>query len=223
VSEYSGAEVAWYVGGFLAWTPAYVMIIWIGFKQNRLEIPVIAATGNIAWELVWGFFYNVDMGYGLQNVYRGAFIIDALILWFVFRYGREQTSQPIVRSWYPELVIGLLVVWGAVVVAMHRTTNVDLPLGSTSAYLVNLIESLVYVWFGLTVLEPRMMSLVVAWSKGIGTAMVTVFIFMEYPDHDFVRTMAILVGAIDAAYIALLYARRRGRVRLQPTVSAGLP
>jgi hypothetical protein len=222
-AEYSGAEVAWYVGGFLAWTPAYVMIIWIGWKQRRLEIPVVAATANIAWELIWGFFFSVDMGYGLQNVYRGAFLIDVLILWFVFKYGREQTDVPLARRSYPVLVVGLLAVWGAVVVAMHRTTNVDLPLGSTSAYLVNLIESAVYLWFGLTVLDPRALSLVVAWSKGVGTAMVTVFVFLEYPDHDLVRTLAICVGVIDAAYIALLYARRRGRLPVHSAATAALP
>ena len=75
MSDYSGAEIAWYIGGFLAWTPAYVMVIWIGVKQRRLEIPVIAATGNIAWEFIWGWFFHVDMGYGLQNI---AFKVQAL-------------------------------------------------------------------------------------------------------------------------------------------------
>jgi hypothetical protein len=223
VADYSGAEIAWYVGGFLAWTPAYVMILWIGFRQRRLEIPVLAATGNIAWELVWGWFFSVNMGFGLQNIYRGAFVIDAGILYLVFRYGREQTEAPLVRRWYPGLVVVLLLGWGWLVVAMHHTPNVDLPLGSTSAYLINLLESGIYLWFGLKVLEPRSMSLVVAWSKGVGTACVTVFVFLEYPDHAFVRTLAVLVAGVDALYIALLYARRRGLVQLQPAAAAALP
>jgi hypothetical protein len=223
VADYSGWEVAWYVGGFLAWTPAYVMILWIGFKQRRLEIPVLAATGNIAWELIWGFFFSVDMGYGLQNVYRGAFIIDAGIIYLVFRYGRAQASTPLVRRWFAPLVVGLLLAWGWVVVAMHHTPNVDLPLGSTSAYLVNLLESGVYLWFGLMVLDPKVMSLVVAWSKGLGTGFVTVFVFLEYPDHAFVKTLAVVVGIIDAIYIALLYARRRGVAWLEPRTAVALP
>jgi hypothetical protein len=214
-SHYSGAEVAWYIGGFLAWTPAYVMVIWIGLRQRRLEIPVIAATGNIAWEFVWGWFFHVDMGYGLQNIYRGAFLIDAVILYFVFKYGRDQTAAPLARRWHPVFVVALLVGWGWLVVAMHHTTNVDLPLGSTSAYLINLAESGIYVWFGMTVLAADSMSLVVAWSKGLGTAMVTVFVFLQYPDHAFVKTLAVIVGIIDAAYVALMYARRRGIVNAQ--------
>ena len=215
MGEYTGAEILWYIAGFLLWTPAYVMIIWIGFKQKRLEIPAIAATGNIAWELLWGFFYKVDMGYGLQNIYRGAFLIDVLILWFVFKFGRDHTQQPLVRRWHSAIVVVLLVSWGFLVAAMHHTTNVDLPLGSTSAYLVNLAESSIYLWFGMTVLAAGSMSLIVAWSKGLGTAFVTVFVFMRYPDHEFVLTIAVLVGLIDAAYIALMYARRRGLVRIE--------
>ena len=209
MADYSGAEVAWYVGGFLAWTPAYVMILWIGFKHRRLEIPVLAATGNIAWELLWGFFFSVNMGYGLQNIYRGAFLIDAGILYLLFKYGRDQTASPVGRRWFPVVILALLAAWGWVIVSMHHTPNVDLPLGSTSAYLVNLLESGVYLWFGVTVANPRLMSLVVAWSKGLGTAFVTVFVFLEYPDHSFVKTLAVLVGIIDAGYLAVLYARRR--------------
>jgi hypothetical protein len=103
----------------------------------------------------------------------------------------------------------LLLGWAWLVVAMHHTPNVDLPLGSTSAYLINLLESGIYLWFGLKVLNPRSMSLVVAWSKGLGTAFVTVFVFLRYPDHSFVKTLAVLVGIIDAVYIVLLHARRR--------------
>jgi hypothetical protein len=214
-SGYSGAEILWYIGGFLLWTPAYVMIIIIGFRQKRLEIPVLAATGNIAWELLWGFSFHVDMGYGLQNIYRGAFLIDAVILYLVFKHGRDHTQAPLVRRWYPALVVLLLLGWGWLVVAMHHTPNVDLPLGSTSAYLVNLLESGIYLWFGMTVLAVGSMSMVVAWSKGLGTGFVTVFVFLQYPDHSFVKVLAVLVAIIDAAYLALMYARRRGLVQLQ--------
>lgn len=223
MADYSGAEVAWYIGGFLAWTPAYVMILWIGVKHRRLEIPILAATGNIAWELLWGFFFRVDMGYGLQNIYRGAFIIDVGILYLVFKHGRDQIQAPLGRRWYPAVIVALLAAWGWVVVAMHHTTNVDLPLGSTSAYLVNLLESGIYLWAGLSVIDPRSMSLVVAWSKGLGTGMVTVFVFLRYPDHSFVKTLAVLVAIIDVAYLALLYARRRGRLPVPPAPRPALP
>ena len=210
---YTTAELLWYVGGFLAWTPAYVAIIVIAVRHRRLEIPVLAATGNISWEFLWGFVYggDLDMGWGLQAVYIGAFLLDAGILVAVFRYGRAQTTDELVRRLLPVLVVGLLAGWMAIEAGL-RASGGDLPLGSTSAYLVNLAESGVYLWFGLTVLDPRRMSLVVAWSKFVGTAMVSVFVLLRYPDDDFVIALAAVVATLDLAYLVLLSLRRRGAV-----------
>jgi len=209
-SGFSHAELFWYVAGFLAWTPAYVAIIAIALRQRRLEIPVLAATGNISWEFLWGFVYGGDlpMGWGLQAVYIGAFLLDAGILVAVFRYGRQQTSAPLVTRWFPVLVVGLLASWLAVEAGIEASGR-DLPLGSLSAYLVNLVESGVYLWFGLTVLDPRRMSLTVAWSKAAGTAMVSVFVFLRYPADELLRVLAVLVGLLDVGYLVLLTARRR--------------
>ena len=206
---YSGAEIFWYFGGFLAWTPAYVGVLLIAVRERRLEIPMLAATGNIAWEFLWGFVYggNLDMGRGLQFIYIGAFVLDVGILYAVFRYGRDQSTAPLVRRWWPLLVSGVLAGWLAIVAGLHASGR-DLPLGSVSAYLVNLAESGVYLWFGLTLLDPRHMSWTVAWSKFIGTAMVTVFVFLRYPDDQFTIALAVLVGVIDLLYIGVLIGRR---------------
>jgi hypothetical protein len=213
-SHYSATEIAWYVGGFLAWVPAYVAIIVIAVRERRLEIPVLAATGNITWELVWGFGYQVDMGWGVQVVYQGAFLIDALILFSVFRYGAAHAREPRVRAVFPVLVVALLAGWAALVVSL-RESEFDLPLGSVSAYLVNLAESGVYLWFGLT-RAARTMSFTVAWSKLLGTGMVTVFVFQRY-DQPFVRTLAVLVGVLDGLYLVVL---ARGRSTERPAGEA---
>ena len=39
--------------------------------------------------------------------------------------------------------------------------------------------------------------------------MVSVFVFLRYADNEFVRVLAVLVGALDLAYFAVLIARRR--------------
>jgi hypothetical protein len=208
---YSGAELFWYVGGFLAWTPAYVAIIVIAVKERRLEIPVLAMTANISWEFLWGFFYgdDLDMGWGLQGVYVGAFLLDACILYAAFRFGREQANTPLVRRLFPVLLCGMLAGWIALIAGLEAT-NRDLPLGSVSAYLVNLAESGVYLWFGLTILDPRLLSQTVAWSKGVGTAMVSVFVLLRYGDDALVIVLAAVVFVLDAVYIVLLTGRRRG-------------
>jgi hypothetical protein len=206
--RYSGAEIFWYIGGFLVWTPAYVAVIVIAWRERRLEIPAIAAVGNITWEFIWGFVYKVDMGWGLQLVYQLAFVLDCFILYNVFRYGALQTSNALVRRLFPYLAVGLIAGWAAFYLGLHGG-HYDLPLGSVSAYLLNLAESAIYLWVGLTILDPRQQSPTVAWSKGLGTGMVSVFVFLRYDDNDFVKVLAVLVGVIDLGYFVALLARRR--------------
>ena len=206
--RYSGWQVFWYVGGFLVWTPAYVMVIRIAWREHRLEIPAIAAIGNVTWEFMWGFLYRVDMGWGLQLVYQLAFLLDCFILWNVFRYGAQQASNERVRAAFPWLAIGMIAGWAAFYAGM-RGGGYDLPLGSVSAYTLNLAESAVYLWVGISVLDARSQSLTVAWSKGLGTGMVSVFVFLRYAGNDFIQVLAVLVGVIDAIYFAVLMTRRR--------------
>jgi hypothetical protein len=205
---YSPAQILLYAGGFLAWTPAYVAIIYRAIKRRQLEMPVVAAIGNITWELLWGFFYKQNMGWGLDIIYKGAFIIDVLIFWAVIRFGAQQIRNAEVRRYFPLLVAALVVGWLAFYAGL-KDTHYELPLGSVGAYIDNVEMSALYLWLGLTLVDPRRLSPVGAWSKGIGTVMVTVFVFLAYPDNSFVKTLAIMVGVMDVAYIAVLTSRLR--------------
>jgi hypothetical protein len=210
--NYSAWEVFWYIGGFVAWVPAYTAILIIAVRQRRLEIPVLAATGNVTWEFVWGFVFHQDMGWLLQWIYRGAFIMDFPILVAVYVYGSQQTHADLVRRWFPYITTGVVVGWTAFTVTM-KNAGYDLPLGSVSAYAVNVVESGAYLWFGLTLANPRDLSMTVAWSKFLGTGMVTVFIFLVYYTNPFVQCLAVVVTVLDVCYTLALHARiRQARV-----------
>lgn len=207
-SEYSAWELFWYIGGFLVWTPTYVVIIWRAYRQRVVEIPILAALANVTWEFVWGFLVEVPMGWGLQVVYQLAFVIDCVILLAVFRYGWKQTDLLVVRRWWPAIVLALIAAFVVFYVTFERQ-GYDLPLGSNSAYLDNVMMSGLYLWFGLT-RDPRSLSTVAAWGKGVGTGMVTVFVFLRYPDNHFVQALGIVVAVLDLTYLVVLRARRRG-------------
>lgn len=208
LDRYTGWEVFWYIGGFLMWVPAYVVVIKIAIKEQRLEIPFVAAIGNATWEFMWGFLYRVDMGWGLQLVYQGAFVLDCFIIWNVWRYGAKQVENERVRAVFPWIAVGVTALWAAFYAGM-RGGGYDLPLGSVSAYTLNLVESVIYLWVGIAVLSPWSQSVTVAWSKGLGTGMVSVFVFLEYPGNDFIQVLAVLVGIVDLIYMVVLVARRR--------------
>ena len=219
-SRYSVARIIWYSGGFLLWTPAYVAIIVRSFRRRELEEPALAACGNIAWEFYWGFFVRVDMGWGLQFIYIGAFVLDCLILLNVFRLGWKQSRFVDLRNVWPLLMVGSL----AALVAFNwslRRSGYDLPLGSNSAYVDNILVSGLYLWFGLSRPVPSL-SFTVSWSKFLGTGMVSVFVFLEYPHNSFIHTLAILTAVLDLSYfVVLVVRRRRGAVVAGATTATG--
>jgi hypothetical protein len=205
---YTGAEIFWYAVGFVLWTPAYVAIIRIGLHENRLEIPIIAVLGNATWEFMWGFLFRVDMGWLLQLIYQAAFVLDCWIIYYVFKYGREQLPEGLPRRAFPWITVGVVALW-ALFYAGIRGGGYDLPLGSSSAYLLNIVESGVYLWIGLITLEPLRQSFTVAWSKGFGSGMVAVFVFLRYDGNDFIQAIAVITAVLDVVYMAVLLTRRR--------------
>jgi hypothetical protein len=76
------------------------------------------------------------------------------------------------------------------------------------------VESAIYLWVGIAVLDPRSQSVTVAWSKGLGTGMVSVFVFLKYPGNDFIQVLAVLVGLLDLIYMVVLVNRHRTEPRL---------
>ncbi|MFT4657428.1 MAG: hypothetical protein ACJAXA_000855 [Candidatus Aldehydirespiratoraceae bacterium] len=216
---YDTAELVWYFGGWVLWIPVYWVVI-ARLRRGYVEIPAIAATGNIAWEFLWGWVYPQNMGWGLQLIYMGAFLMDVAILYGVFRFGKYQLENVEARKYWPVIIVTLLVVWTAYYVGFIERGD-DLPLGSVTAYTVNLVMSLAYLWFGLT--KPiAELSMIAAIFKGLGTGGVTVFVFLVYRDHSLVVTLAVLVSSLDASYIGLLMWRRRTEAGMtQPAV--GVP
>jgi hypothetical protein len=107
---------------------------------------------------------------------------------------------------WPVLVAGMTAALIAFYATFHHQ-GYDLPLGSNSAYLDNVAVSGLYLWFGLT-RNHLDLSLWVAWSKFIGTGLVSVFVFRQYPGNEFVHALAVIVGTLDVAYLVVLYLRR---------------
>ena len=204
---YSVPKIVFYFAGFYLWTPAYVSIVRRGFRTKQLEEPMLAVCGNIAWEFYWGLFVHLDMGWALKLCYVGGFLLDCFILYWLYRVGWKQSRSVDLRRLWPLIVTATLVALVAFYATFQRN-NYDLPLGSNSAYLDNIMVSGLYLWFGLS-RHPDDMSLTVAWSKMLGTGLVSVFVFWEYPDNGFIHTLAIITAVLDLAYFALLLRRRR--------------
>ena len=218
--EYSSAQLFWYLGGFLLWGIAYAWLVVRMPKHRYVEIPFFAVCGNVTWEFLWGFVWKVEMmGETLQWFYRGGCLLDLFILFCIFRWGAKQVSLPVLRQAFRPIVVASLAGWIAFYWSF-RGAGYDLPLGSNSAYLVNVVMSVLYILLVLRSEDVAPFSFGIGLLKGLGTGMVTVFVFMTYPDNGFVQTLGIVCALLDAAYLVTLRLRQAGR--LAPPAAADI-
>ncbi len=207
VAGYTQLELALYVGGFFLWGIAYAVVVVNIVRHRFVEIPAFAVAANVTWEFVWGWFFQVPMGALLQWMYRGGWALDMCITYGIWRYGYLQVRTPRARRALRPAFLFSLVAFVPTYYFFARE-GYDLPLGSTSAYLCNLLDSGLYISLLLATDDVRPFSPVVAWTKMLGTALVTVFVFLRYPDNRFVQTLGVIVFVLDVAYIAMLHRRR---------------
>ena len=205
---YSNTELFWYLGGFAIWGLSYVYVVRNALRYRYVEIPAMAVCGNITWELLWGFFWTVDMGRLLQWMYRGGCLLDVGILLMLWRYGDKQVASPALRKILRPSIVFALLAWLPTWWFM-RAMGYDLPLGSNSAYVINVVMSALCLQLVFTTADAKLLSLEVAWTKGLGTGFVTVFCFLKY-DNPFTLTLGVICAILDSVYTVLLWRRLRG-------------
>jgi hypothetical protein len=216
---YTLAELFFYLGGFLLWGIAYGILVVRIPRHRFVEIPAIAVCGNVTWEFLWGFVWKVEMlGDTLQWFYRLGCVLDIFNLLHLLQYGAKQMTLPVLRRCFRPLVAAALACWLAFYWTF-RAEGYDLPLGSNSAYAVNVVMSIVYILLALRVRDASLLSPDIGWLKGVGTGMVTVFVFLAYPENRFVQALGVITGVLDAAYMAVLYLRRRGLLAPPPALA----
>jgi hypothetical protein len=209
---YTPAQLFFYLVGFLLWGVAYGLVVVRIPRQRFVEIPFFAVCGNVTWEFLWGFVWKVEMlGETLQWFYRLGCFLDLFILAFVFKYGAKQVSLPVLRRWFRPIVVASLAGWIAFYWTF-RAQGYDLPLGSNSAYAVNVVMSVLYITMTLRMRDVSVLSSDIGWLKGLGTGFVTVFVFLAYPENRFVQVLGVVTGALDALYLVVLRLRRQGKL-----------
>ncbi|MCG8592288.1 MAG: hypothetical protein MJE66_23590 [Proteobacteria bacterium] len=219
-TTYTNWELFWYLGGFLLWGAAYVVILFKIHKFKYVEIPAFAVCGNITWEFLWGFYWKVEMfGQTLQWFYRLGALLDVVILIALFCYGAKQVTTPEIKRYFAPFVVASLVGWTAFYLGFVGQ-GYDLPLGSNSAYVVNVVMSILYTLLVLRANDVAPFSYSIGWLKGVGTAMVTVFVFLNYPDNHFVQIMGVMAGLLDGLYLYVLWTRKRAAARQEAPARA---
>jgi hypothetical protein len=196
--------------GCFGWVVAYVAIVKNALRNQFLEIPAGAVVANIAWEFVWGFLYPNELGRFFSWGYRIWFFFDLGIVYMLFRFGERQVELPELKAVFrPACVFGVLA-W-AVGIYFFVGEGYDTGYGAISGYILNTMMSALYVVIILRHGQLYDFSLVVAWSKMLGTALLTIFNFIVQSHNPYLLLLCLLTLALDLLYIGLFYAIRSGR------------
>ena len=196
------------------WAVSYVLIILRIRKHSFIEMPVFAALGNIAWELLWSTVYQGNLGALFNWGVKLWLILDVYIIWHVFKLGTQQIFIPEMRRVFRPLAAFTFFGW-AVALFLFTHMGLDNPIGGRSAIMLNLVISVLYIFLLFRTEHPELMSRPVAWCKGVGTGCYTASVFFnEGPQQKFIEAIGILIFLIDASYIWLLYRYRQGKLSL---------
>jgi hypothetical protein len=91
-----------FAGSVLAWSTAYLLIIYRGFKDRTYGMPMPSLAANLSWEAIWAFIIMPfsDIGHILTVPW---FCIDMVIAWQCLRFGRNDATEPFLRKYHPWL------------------------------------------------------------------------------------------------------------------------
>lgn len=200
--DYTSVELIWNGIGCLFWVVTYAVLVYRIITIKFVEMPFFIATGNIAWEFIWSFFYHPDTGKLYSLSYQGAFVLDVFIFYSILRYGYKQVEISVVQKYFKWIAFGLLAMW-VPLNYFYVKQGFDTPIGANSGYILNIIISLLYP-MSLFRNNPKNFSRAVAWSKFIGTGCITVSMFLIYPENYFVQVLGATCFVLDLSYSILL-------------------
>ncbi|MCX7207632.1 MAG: hypothetical protein NT086_16965 [Proteobacteria bacterium] len=208
-SIYTPLQLAFFAIGCLLWVVAYVLILLQAKRHQCVEMAVIAAASNLAWEFVWGVLLRTDMGVFLVWTYRAWLFFDLFIVWQVLKLGTGQFTTPLFKRYYQPIV------WASVVffILLYWTmalSGIETPIGARSAYICQFIISLLCLI--LLVQQPSTIGYAwaIAWTRTLGTGLVSIFMYLHYPHDYFILTLAVASTLLDVGYCGYLLYLRKG-------------
>ena len=101
-------------------------------------MPITALCANVSWEFIFSVLYPHEPPQNYVNVVW--FVFDLLIVFQTLRFGRVAFE----RDWlfYPALVLGLLVSFGAILAIKYEFNDWD---GKYAAFGQNLMMSILFI------------------------------------------------------------------------------
>ena len=193
-SNYTPLQIGLFFTGAVLWIVAYIIIIYMAIKKKTVIIPAAAVVCNFGNEVGGAIFWVPDMGNALVLAYWCWMLLDIFIVINLFRYGYKQFTTEFYRKNIRKLVaIGLA---GSIPLSCFFMVQYDLPMGVIDAYIVNVVMSVAFISL-LFVPNFSEHSVALAWSKFLGTGIISIMFQTKYPDNHFLSVIYVVVATFD--------------------------
>ena len=213
--DYHPWQIAMFIAGLLLWLGSYSDIIYNIVKRKSLVIPYGTVVTNYGWEISAAIFFVPNMGKALVVGYWAWMIFDTFIFVNTLKLANTQCMIEAVKKkikWY--ILLGIVLSF-----AMQSTFMVefDLPMAPVSANIINVYMSIAFLY--LLYVPGQRNSLITAWTKFLGTAVINVMFYTKYPDNYALMTLAITCAIFDILYIYLLTKKNRNHEEPGPVAA----
>ncbi len=192
--------------GCLFWVLAYVILVKEIRKKKFVEMPAYVAGANIGWEFVWSFIYHPNTGLLYSLSYQAAFLLDCFIFISVLRYGTKQPMNTETRKHFVFFSLINFVFW-IFFTYTYMNEGYDTMIGANSGYIINVILSMQCVFLLFQTKDTSRFSMLLAWSRMLGTGLISVSMFIFYPENQFVQLLGVSCFLLDSSFIYILWKR----------------
>jgi hypothetical protein len=198
------------VTGDLLWLLAYILTIRVGFKDKAFGIPMLAICFNFSWEFIYvvlepsqnSLKYYLDLSWLLA---------DSIIVYQLARYGKKLQPVPQMRKhFYAALVVTMAFCFLGQLAYHRQFLGVD-PYGYQSAYNINLMMSILFIFLFFDRQDLRGLSYGAAWAKMLGTGVLSLgtFIYLIHKGdagrQPYMEFLFASIFVCDVFYIYLLH------------------
>jgi hypothetical protein len=196
--------------GCFFWVIAYIVLVYEIRKKKFVEMPAYVAGANIGWEFVWSFIYHPNTGLLYALSYQIAFFLDCYIFYAIIKYGTKQPMTPESKKYF-KFFSGVNFIFWILFCYFFRQEGFDTLNGANSGYIINVILSLQCLFLLFHIKETENFSMLLAWTKMLGTAFISISLFYFFTQNHFVQLLGIACFIIDTTYIYVLW-KRHGKL-----------
>jgi hypothetical protein len=204
----------------ICWTIVYIESIRIGIKHKTFAMPFWALALNFAWETVHSIWGYREEGMTIQVIFNAVWcLFDVGILYTYFKYGQK---------YFPEFLSKkIFIVWSILALVVSYLLQyffvAEFGLvkgGSYSAFLQNLIMSILFIAMFIQRRGDEGQNLTIAINKFIGTLTPTILVGIIGLEAFgspslFILVIGIIIAFFDLIYIGLLFTNRQNKNWLQ--------